>query len=219
MKIKNFKHNKLIIWLFKLNGPYNLITPNEIKIARNLPKYRSFVYKRSRSCIREVLSNIFNIPPLDIPLNANPGKAPYLDKDYGFISLSHCSDAILIGWSSSQIGIDIERQDRKINSKKIVERFFVNDEISKFNNLNSSNFDKEFIKAWVLKESAIKWHKGNIAKDIKEWQLEDKYRTAIHKKNKYRINTLNLNIKKWSLGIASSIKIFDIYPLICMHVN
>ena len=217
MKIKNFKRNDLIICLFKLDGPCNLITPNEIKIARKFSNYRSMVYKRSRSCIREFLSNIFDISPLEIPLNANPGEAPSLENDYGFISLSHCSDAILIGWSSSPIGIDIEREDRKINSRKIVERFYGKEEIRKFNNINALNFDKEFLKTWVLKESAIKWHKGNISKDIKEWQLEDKYRTAIHKRKQYQINTLHLSIQNWSLGIASSFEIFDIYPLICLH--
>ena len=48
------------------------------------------------------------LDPLKIPLKADPGKPPLLEKGWGHISMSHCSDALLVGWSLEKIGVDLE---------------------------------------------------------------------------------------------------------------
>ena len=47
------------------------------------------------------------LEPLEIPLKADPGKPPLLTEELGHISMSHCSDALLIGWSSTKIGVAV----------------------------------------------------------------------------------------------------------------
>ena len=42
------------------------------------------------------MSNITGLAPLDIPLKADPGHPPLLAEGWGHISMSHCSDALLI---------------------------------------------------------------------------------------------------------------------------
>ena len=42
----------------------------------------------------------------------------------GYISLSHCKDAIIIVWHKNKIGIDIERKDRDFNHVKFAEKYF-----------------------------------------------------------------------------------------------
>ena len=71
------------------------------------------MYHFSRGCIRDVISKMKDLDPLHIPLTADPGKPPLLEEGWGHISISPCSDALLIGWSSEKIGVDIERKDRK----------------------------------------------------------------------------------------------------------
>ena len=70
------------------------------------------------------MSNMTGLEPLDIPIKADPGEPPLLAKGLGYISMSHCSDALLIGWSSAKIGVDIERKDRQLQAHKLSKRFF-----------------------------------------------------------------------------------------------
>lgn len=209
------KRQKISLWFFSINGSINPITSEESEFSKSISPFRSILYKRSRGCIRKVISNIFDIPALDVPLDAPIGKPPKINEDFGYISLSHCDDAILIGWSMEKIGVDIERYDRNIESSKIIKRFFSDNEKIKLLNLKGDNLDQEFIKTWVLKESAIKWQRGNIAKDISKWEISNNLKYANHNNLNLNLNTLQFKFKDWSLGVASLNDIDKIYPLLC----
>ena len=71
------------------------------------------------------------LEPLEIPLKADPGKPPLLADGLGYISMSHCSDALLIGWSSTKIGVDIERKDRQFQAQKCPNAFSLKMKIAK----------------------------------------------------------------------------------------
>ena len=102
-----------------MKGMRELVTENEIQIASMLTKSRSNVFLESRGYIRRSLANLFNLNPLDIPIEANPSKPPKLPKGMGHISLSHCHDALIIIWHSEKVGIDIERSDRNFQYKDL----------------------------------------------------------------------------------------------------
>ena len=44
----------------------------------------------------------------------------------GYLSFSHCKDAIILVWHEKKIGIDIERQDRDFNYAKLAKKYFFN---------------------------------------------------------------------------------------------
>ncbi len=118
----------LPLWLFPLDSPLKEISSKEEKVANLLSYNRAKEYKYARGYTRFALSELFKIKPLDIPLFSSPGKAPLLENGLGHLSFSHCSDALLIGWSPSPLGIDIERSDRTISAERIVKRFFNKEE-------------------------------------------------------------------------------------------
>ena len=93
----------------------DVATVEEIKTAKNLSSSRSKIFLETRAYLRQALSTLFDLDPLKIPINANPGEPPTLPSVMGNISLSHCKDAITIVWHKSKIGIDIERTDRDFN--------------------------------------------------------------------------------------------------------
>ena len=107
-------NNKRVLGLWRFLMPSELlpITSEEKKWVQKLTPRRGLIYHFSRGCLRHVMSIMTNLDPLDIPLKAAPGEPPLLAKGWGYISMSHCSDALLIGWSSGKIGVDIERKDR-----------------------------------------------------------------------------------------------------------
>ena len=93
----------------------DVATVEEIKTAKNLTSSRSKIFLETRAYLRQSLSTLFDLDPLEIPINANPGEPPILPSGMGNISLSHCKDAIAIVWHKNKIGIDIERTDRDLS--------------------------------------------------------------------------------------------------------
>ena len=102
----------------------DIATVEEIKTAKKLTSSRSKIFLETRAYLRQSLSTLFDLDPLEIPINAQPGEPPSLPSGMGNISLSHCKDAITIVWHKDKIGIDIERTDRDFNhikyTKKII---------------------------------------------------------------------------------------------------
>ena len=90
---------KASFWIFPTDYNQKNISDQEIYAASLLPNKRSIQYKVSRGCIRFVISKLFKIKPLEVPLYSLPNANPVLGKNFGFVSMSHCYDAILIGWS------------------------------------------------------------------------------------------------------------------------
>ena len=93
----------------------DVATAEEIKTAKNLSSSRSKIFLETRAYLRQSISTLFDLDPLEIPISANPGEPPSLPCGMGNISLSHCKDAITIVWHKNKIGIDIERTDRDFN--------------------------------------------------------------------------------------------------------
>ena len=102
----------------------DVATLEEIKTAKNLTHSRSKIFLETRAYLRQSLSTLFDLDPLEIPIKAQPGEPPSLPSGMGNISLSHCRDAIIIVWHKSRIGIDIERTDRDFNHIKFAEKYF-----------------------------------------------------------------------------------------------
>ena len=102
----------------------DVATVEEIKIAKNLTSTRSKIFLETRAYLRQSLSTLFDLDPLEIPITAHPGEPPTLPSGMGNISLSHCKDAIIIVWHKNKIGIDIERTDRDFNHIKFAEKYF-----------------------------------------------------------------------------------------------
>jgi len=112
------------IWFYEIKGVQDVVTVEEIKTAEKLSDLRSKVFLETRAYIRQSLSTLFDLDPLEIPINAQPGQPPILPSGMGNISLSHCKDAITIVWHKSKIGIDIERADRDFNHGKFSKKYF-----------------------------------------------------------------------------------------------
>ena len=201
--------NKIIkIWLFpkNKNNKCRHVTANEQKIADQLSYLKSEEYLYSRGCVRYALSDFLGISPLKIPLSAPPGKPPTLKKDFGSITFSHCRDALLIGWSSKSIGVDIERSDRNFDANAISKRFYCKEEQTQLALLKRKEYRLEALKLWVAKEASIKWQNGSIAKDILSWRISKNLEEAYHKLQNKKINILSLEYKSWYLAIAHNLK-------------
>lgn len=191
---------KIHLWFYPKFYYQEKITIEEANWASQLPIKRKREYIFSRGYLRKSLSKLFHLDPLEIPIKAKPGEAPKLKKGFGNVSLSHCKDAILIGWYKDNLGVDIERQDRKIK-ESLVRKYIYNDvKISKINKsfLDSNNC----ILGWCAKESAIKWERGSLLINIKNWVIDDDFNSIKNKLSKTRLNLKYISYRNWMITCA-----------------
>ena len=189
-------------------------TSNELQIASNLSQARAKIFLETRYYMRVALSALFNIHPMKIPITAQPGKPPKLPNGMGYISISHCKDAFIIGWYRENIGIDIERSDRDFNYKKLAKKYFLEE------NIKNYNLNKYLIlKKWSAIEAAIKCDRGKLSRDIKEWQYKMNQEELFHKSKKIKLNLIQLPFLDWTISIAYKNKIsYDLPKIICSNL-
>ena len=213
------KNNKSVLglWLFLMPSELLPISREEKKWVQNLTPRRGLVYHFSRGYLRHAMSNITGLDPLDIPIKADPGKPPLLAKGWGHVSMSHCSDALLIGWSSSKIGVDIERKNRKFKAHKLSKRFFTEYENHEIENLTPSQAKELILKRWVVKEAAIKWQRGKIATNINQWTWKNKSSFAYHKTLGHKVRVYQENHDQWTYAIALDENFLTHKPIICIN--
>ena len=205
------------LWLFLMPSKLLPISTEEKKWVQKLTPRRGLIYHFSRGCLRNVMSTMTDLDPLDIPLKAEPGEPPLLAKGWGYISMSHCSDALLIGWSSGKIGVDIERKDRHFHAYKLAKRFFTQYENYEIENLTPSQVKELVLKKWVVKEAAVKWQRGKIAQNINQWIWKSKSPFAHHKKLGHKIRVYEENYDQWTYAIAIDKGSTKRKPIICLN--
>jgi len=193
------------------------ISNEEKKWVEKLTPRRGLTYHFSRGCLRHVMSRMTGLEPLDIPLKADPGEPPSLAEGLGFISMSHCSDALLIGWSSGGIGVDIERKDRQFQAYKLSKRFFTQYENCEIENLTPSQAKELVLKRWVVKEAAVKWQRGKIASNLNQWIWKNKSSFAYHKKLGHKVKVYEQNHDQWTYAIALDGDSVTHKPIICLN--
>ena len=147
--------------------------------------------------MRDALSALFNINPMKVPLTALPGKPPKLPNGMGYLSISHCKDAFIIGWHRENIGIDIERSDRDFNYQKLAKKYF------QIKNIKNFNMNKYLIlREWSAIEAAIKCDRGKLSRDIKEWKYKINAESLYHKSKKIKLNLIHIPFLAWTISIA-----------------
>ena len=208
---------RFLLWIIPKKNSPKYLSKEELVSAKELlnPKKNNFLH--SRSSIREVLSELLDINPLNVPLDGAFGKIPSIPPEFGYISLSHCVNALLIGWSTEKIGIDIETKNRNFDANKIMQRFYCNDEINELKLIkNKDKLRIAVMKLWLLKESSIKLQHGTIASDLLNWQININEKIAFNKIAKLKLHSYCFEYKDWYIGtVSQNIKIKELETIIC----
>ena len=189
-------------------------TSSELQIASNLSQARAKIFLETRYYMRDALSTLFDINPMQVPITALPGKPPELPNGMGYISISHCKDAFIIGWHREKIGIDIERSDRDFNYQKLVKKYFQEE------NISNDNLNRYLIlKKWSAIEAAIKYDRGKLSRDIKEWKYQINKKNLYHISKKIKLNYIQISLLDWTISIAYKNKIeYDLPIIICSNL-
>ena len=169
-------------------------TSSELKIASNLSRARAKIFLETRYYMRDALSTLFNINPMKVSMTAHPGEPPTLPNGMGYISISHCKDAFIIGWHRENIGIDIERSDRDFNYQKLAKKYFQKEDMKNYK-LNQYSILRE----WSAIEAAIKYDRGKLSRDIKEWKYQMNEKNLYHKSKKIQLSCIQISFLDWTI--------------------
>lgn len=116
-------------------------------------------YPSSEIAIQKILREVFGVENAVIS-RTKTGK-PYLADHLGiFFSVAHTDELLLIAFSDKELGIDAERLDRTVEYEPILKKIplMEHEEIRCCQN---------FLKSWVVKESAVKYLGSTLAKELK----------------------------------------------------
>ena len=111
----------------------------------------------SDESVKKILKEHFGIQDAVISRTKN-GK-PYVE-NAPYFSISHTSKLAFIAFSSSNLGIDAEPLDRNTHYDSVIKNFPREEQ-------KEIQCEKEFLKHWVAKESAVKYLGGTLARDLK----------------------------------------------------
>ena len=199
---KNILNKKVISWLYPKNKFEIKATNEEYRIASKLSKERGYEYLYARNCARKSLSQLFNLGEFEIPLISKFKSPPILEKGFGYISISHCNEFILIGWSDYPIGVDIENSKRNIPSVKLIKRYFKELKYLLSENLDSDKISEEILINWMVKEASFKCLGEKNFSDLISWKYNKKSNLAYKNENKTSLDIKIFKYKIWNYCIA-----------------
>ncbi|MFM1812511.1 MAG: hypothetical protein RLZZ336_1449 [Cyanobacteriota bacterium] len=153
-------------------SPADPLSPHERGWGAALPPLRRQQYWRSRLAMRLRLAAMLDLPPQQVPLHSPPGAPPQLPQGWGWVSLSHAADALLIAWSPQPVGVDLERGDRRLDARALMQRFFPEAEQRQLSALGPESLRRAVLRSWLCKEAAIKWRQRGLAQELSCWALD-----------------------------------------------
>ena len=113
-------------------------------------------FENTESAVLFILKEYFGVTTAKIVRGDN-GK-PFLDVPL-FFSVSHTQERLFIAFCDINVGLDAEKSNRETQYLPIIKKFhpLERQEIAS---------NEQFIRHWVVKESAVKWLGGSLAKDL-----------------------------------------------------
>ena len=180
------------------------LTERECSWADSLGAQRAEQFAHSRRWLRSCLADRFRLCSDRIPLNAPPGHPPTLAAGWGWISISHTRDALLLGWSTQRIGVDLERHDRSFAAEALCRRFFCADDRDALLRLAAAERRPAVLQNWIAKEAAIKWQRGTLATDLDQWSLSETIEMAVHRSLGLRLQVHYDSLGDWRLAVVGA---------------
>ena len=184
--------------------PAVVLSEQEQAWGRALSESRRMQFSWSRRWMRGLLAPLLQVSPAALPLVAPPGEPPRMADGWGFVSLSHCRDALVVAWAPWRIGVDLERTDRVLPATALVQRFFCAQERDVLLQMNPTCRREAVLEHWLRKEAAIKWQRGSLGRDLRDWCCQTDRSVVIHRVHGLVLQAQSWKQADWSLALVSA---------------
>jgi 4'-phosphopantetheinyl transferase len=115
-----------------------------------------------RATLRSLLGRTLEVDPAAVRLRRGVRGRPELDGDHAIdFNVSHTGDTALVAIATgmrdgTRVGIDIEREDRRVNADGLARKFLTERERAEFEPLASDVRRQRFLRLWTCKEAMSK---------------------------------------------------------------
>ena len=110
----------------------------------------------TEAALKKIFSTYYG--KYDITISRTKNGKPYVDEG-PYFSVTHTKDRLYIAFSDKEIGLDAEHLSRSSHYETIVKKFTPMEQAE----IAST---KDFLLHWIVKESAVKYLGGTLAKDL-----------------------------------------------------
>lgn len=126
-----------------------------------------------RYITRILLAYYTESTPQSVKITPDSFGKPTCEKNL-FFNISHSGDQLLLGFSNSEIGVDIERKDPSVHIEKIVESHFSKNEFQEIKNCTKGERADTFFQIWTKKESLIKAIGKGLSIPLKDFNVANR---------------------------------------------
>lgn len=136
----------------------SLLDDDERQRAANLAnQHARHEFIRTRALLRVLLSRHTGLSTRDVRFDIGTCGKPVLRNGRGtHFNVSHSGGMALIAIAPSEVGVDIERIDRKVDCAGVAESVFSSDEIEQLRSCASEGQREAFFTTWTRKEAYLK---------------------------------------------------------------
>ena len=130
-------------------------------------------YIQSHIAMRRILSLYLKIEPNQIKYELSPMGKPRCPSDLNpsqiTFNLSHTKGMALVAIASKlEVGVDLERLDRKCRFNDVAQRFFAPKENDFLSKVGSKEYAQTFFQLWTLKEAYLKATGDGISNSLSQ---------------------------------------------------
>jgi len=124
---------------------------------------------RARARLRMLLGDYLDIDPRAVRLTTGEHGKPRLAGDEQlFFNVSHAGDLALFAFASRDVGVDVELPRPAVDVMAVAERTFGRSEAERLKSLDPAEREREFLRAWVRHEAALKCRGSGIGGEVDE---------------------------------------------------
>jgi 4'-phosphopantetheinyl transferase len=159
------------VWLADLNAVADelgeLLSPQEhARAARFANARHGVLWARAHGLLRLLLGSHVGCDPRSLRFTAGAHGKPALEGEQGdgvSFNLSHSGHLALLAFASEgAVGVDVELARRPTDVLGVARRMFGADEARRLAGLQPPLREREFLRAWVRHEAALKYHGSGL---------------------------------------------------------
>ena len=183
--IPSLKTGVAHVWLVELSdggltreGCWDLLSARERKRSeRYTHKEANAEYVVSRAMLRALLAGYVGADPLDLSFRTAPGGKPFLIEIEGKptprFNMTHSNGVGLYAFAIDQeVGVDVEKVDRKVDAKGVAKRFFRERESQRICSQAPGQLKEAFVRTWTCKEACLKWTGAGLKGGLKTHEIQ-----------------------------------------------
>ena len=159
--------------------------------------------------VRYIGTTQFNLKTHQLTFIKNKYGKPYIYDNPIFFNISHSGNWVVCAFSSSEIGVDIEKiKEMKLS---IAKSFFSGYEYATLLNMNDAQQLDYFYTIWTLKESYIKWLGTGLSTPLNSFSFDLNNKNVLLSHNENIQNNLcfkQYSISEYKLSVCSENKNF-----------